>query len=173
MSLEPRAVLVCLDLQRYRGTDIGPRVDGARRILAQARAERWPVLHVHAGRMAGDIRPLPGFEPRPTEPVFVRRGPSAFSNPGFAQAACGLGGPLALIGYGLQDTALATAFAAADRGLGVEVVCDGLIAGEAPTAFALPALLRPLESLGQNVRVITSRDLFPLEAGRLAAANAP
>lgn len=175
MTFEPRAAVICLDLQRYRAprAKATDTLEACRALLDGARRRRWPVLHVHAGGPAGDLRPLSGFEPRPNEPVFVRHGPSAFSNASFTRAACALGGPLALAGFSLQDTVLATAFAAADRRLPVEVVLDCVIADEVESLSALTALFRPLERLGPDIQATTLKDLLQPEAGRLAAANTP
>lgn len=175
MRLEPRAALICLDLQRYRnGLGLeADRLDACRKLLEAARARRWPVLHVHHRPAAGDPRPLPGLEPRANEPVFLRRGPSAFSSPAFAEAAQRLGGPLALVGFSLRDTALATALAAADRGLPVEAPLDCLCTGGPDDPGARRALVGALEAAGPGVRVTDLKDLLQPEAGRLAAANAP
>jgi nicotinamidase-related amidase len=169
---DPRAALVCLDLQRYRDGGAGgdPMLAACRRALQDARRRGWPVLHVHARPPGGDLRPLPGLEPRPSEPVFLRRGPSAFSNPAFAQAAHATGGPLALIGFALLDTVLATAFAAADRDLETQVVMDAVFAGAGIDPRALSSTLQALSPHG---RAITLKDLFHEEAERFAAANLP
>ena len=142
-----------------------------RKVLSEARRRRWPVLHVHTRQTEpGDGRPILGLEPRPSEPVFVRQGPSAFSSPGFARAAMALGGPLALIGFALHDTVLATAFAAVDRNLPVEVLRNAVWSGpEAGDA----ALLTPLLALAPQARVLEVADLFCDEHEAFAAANLP
>lgn len=167
----PRAALVCLDLQRGRqaGSATAPPLVQCRRLLSEARARRWPVLHVH-DRSLADPRPIDGLEPRPTEPVFLRQGPSAFSNPNFRRAVHALGGPLALIGYSLCDTVLATAFAAADRALPVEVVSDAVCPAEGAPSRALFA---PLRALGPRVRLLAVDDLLFQVEDRFVAANAP
>lgn len=168
-TTDARVVLVCLDLQRSRLVDAPIRdsaertVASCRLILDRARARGWPVLHVH--RRDGDperCRPIPGLEPLPSEPVFYRPGPSAFSHRAFRQTAHALGGPLALIGFSLNDTVMATAFAAADRDLLVEVVADAVA----------PGLRDPLAGL-PLARVIDSTELFREDAATLVAANAP
>lgn len=165
----PRAALVCLDLQRGRqaGPATAAELACCRRVLAEARARRWPILHVH-DRTLSDVRPIAGLEPRPTEPVFLRQGPSAFSNPNFRRAAHALGGPLALIGYSLGDTVLATAFAAADRGLPVEVVRDAVCPGA-----GAEALFASLRALGPRIRLIGADELLRQTEDRFVAANAP
>jgi nicotinamidase-related amidase len=166
------AALVCLDLQRERlaTENAAATVAACRIVLEQARRRRWPVLHVHAQH--GDLlagRPIPGLEPLPSEAVFVRQGPSAFTNRTFSQTAQILGGPLVLIGFRLADTVLATAFAAADRDLAVEVVDDAV--GGDPANRQI--LLKPLAALAPRARVTTSRELFLEDATRYAAANMP
>jgi nicotinamidase-related amidase len=170
----PKAALVCLDLQRNRqvGETCAPVVSQCRRVLAEARRRRWPVLHVHARSLA-DPRPIAGLEPRPSEAVFLRHGPSAFSNANFARAAMALGGPFALIGFALEDTVLATAFAAADRDLAVDVILDAVFAGAHEPEAVDRALLAPLRALAPRIRVVASDDLLLADSGRFAAANLP
>ncbi len=170
--------LVCLDLQRARIADPKARRDSeaalaaCRRVLAQARARRWPVLHVHRRELTADGgRPIQGLEPLPCEPVFIRPGPSAFSNIAFRDAAQAMGGPFALVGFSLAEGVLATAFAAVDRGLQVEVICDAVVAGAEPD---LKRVLRtPLASLAPLARALKSSELFQEDAATLVAANAP
>ncbi len=175
VSSQPRAALVCLDLQRYRSAGLASAsvIAACQRALEEARRRRWPVLHVHARPPGADVRPLPGIEPRPNEPVFLRKGPSAFSSPAFTQAAHATGGPLALVGFSLQDTVLATAFAAADRDLDSEVVIDAVGMAGADSPSAQRALTAPFLTLAPQGRLITLRDLFHEEAERFAAANLP
>lgn len=173
MSPFPHAALVCLDLQRSREREASPAIlDACRRTLAAARRRRWPVLHVH-DRALPDARPIPGLEPRPSEAVFLRQGPSAFSNANFARAALALGGPLALIGFSLEDTVLATAFACADRGLAVDVCLDAVAAGDHEPHAVARVLLAPLRALAPNVRLTEMDSLLTEDAGRYAAANLP
>jgi hypothetical protein len=170
----PRAALVCLDLQRNRqgGEANAPIVSQCRRILAEARRRHWPVLHVHACSLA-DPRPIVGLEPLPSEAVFVRRGPSAFSNANFTRAAMALGGPLALIGFALEDTVLATAFAAADRALPVEVILDAVFTGAPDAEAAGEVRVSPLRALAPYAQLLASDDLLLTETGRVTAANLP
>lgn len=172
MSYEPKAALVCLDLQRYRGSDKGAEqvLTACRRALEEARRRGWPVLHVHARPPGADTRPLPGLEPRPSEPVFLRRGPSAFSSPAFTQAALATGGPLALIGFALHDTVLATAFGAADRDLATEVVMDAVGTDDGVDPRGMAATFQVLAPQGRRIIL---QDLFQIEAERFTAANMP
>jgi hypothetical protein len=173
LSPLPHAALVCLDLQRSREHEATSAVlDACRRGLAQARRRRWPVMHVH-DRALADPRPIAGLEPRPSEAVFLRQGPSAFSNANFARAALALGGPLALIGFSLEDTVLATAFACADRRLAVDVCLDAIAAGDHDPQAVARVLLAPLRALAPNVRLVEMSNLLLEEAGHFAAANLP
>ncbi|MDO8381184.1 cysteine hydrolase family protein [Phenylobacterium sp.] len=166
------SALVCLDLQRERLACEGApaTVTACRAVLEEARRRRWPVLHVHSrnAQLPGG-RPIPGLEPLPSEAVFGRQGPSAFTNRTFSQTAQTLGGPLVLIGFSLADTVMATAFAAADRDLAVDVVEDAV--GGDPTARRI--LLKPLAALASRTRVLTFHDLVFEDASRFAAANTP
>ncbi len=173
----PRAGIVCLDLQRNRqAAEAGAPALAAtlamcRQVLGEARRRRWPVLHVHARQAEPmDGRPILGLEPHPSEPVFMRQGPSAFSSAGFARAAAALGGPLALIGFSLHDTVLATAFAAADRNLEVDVLRDAAWGGSEAVD---EILLAPLRALKPQARILQVSDLFRDDQGAFAAANLP
>ena len=163
------SALICLDLQRERLVAEGATITVAacQRVLDQARWRRWPVLHVHrpAAPLTGGL-PIPGLEPLPSEAVFLRQGPSAFTNRTFSQTVQVLGGPLVLIGFSLSDTVLATAFAAADRALEVDIIPDAV--GGDPAI-----LLKPLTALTPWARVKSFRDLFFEDASRFAAANMP
>lgn len=174
-SLPPMAhALICLDLQRGR-QNLSTSTDKdmlavCQQVLIQARSLRWPVLHIHSRAQTGPQgRSIAGLEPLPSEAVYVRTGPSPFSNRNFTQAVQELGGPLALIGYGLNDTVLATAFGAADRALDCQVLRDAIAIprreGLGPT--------HPLTDLAPEVRLTTSSELFQQGARRFAAANVP
>jgi len=168
--------LVCLGLQRGRlGFGGADRIVVAcRRVMEGARARGWPVLHVHSRDTPADHgRPIAGLEPLASEAVFLRPGPSAFSNRAFSQAAQALGGPLALIGFALSDTILATAFAAADRDLRIDVIADAVAVGRREDPLLRAALHAPLEALGPLARLMDSTDLFEESAARFAAANLP
>jgi nicotinamidase-related amidase len=180
MRPPPPAALVCLDLQRGRLTNaVSPSAaertaKACRLVLNEARRRSWPILHVHRREPDADgARPIAGLEPLPSEPVYVRSGPSAFSHARFTQAALALGGPLALIGFSLCDSVLATAFAAADRKLPVEILQDA-VAIDARDEYALRlAMAAPITSLSPLCRMIASEDLFQEDVTALAAANAP
>ncbi len=91
-------------------------------------------------------------------------------NPNFSRAALALGGPLALVGFALEDTVLATAFAAADRDIAVDVILDAI---GAACDDAHDALLAPLRALSPRARLVESRDLLVAEGERFAPANLP
>jgi nicotinamidase-related amidase len=176
----PPAALVCLDMQRARlsgpqlALDAGQIVAACRHVLAQARARRWPILHVHRREASSEgARPILGLEPLPSEPVFLRPGPSAFSHQAFARRALELGGPLALIGFSMADSVLATAVAAADRKVPVDVLTDAVASGLRDDGVLLQALSAPLAALSPLCRLIQTKDLLQEEVATFAAANAP
>lgn len=172
----PPVGVVCLDLQRARLESGGnERMLGAcRRVLEEARRRRWPVLHVHRREFSPEGgRPIQGLEPLPTEPIFIRPGPSAFSHRAFAQAALALGGPLALIGFSMADSVLATAFAAADRDVSIDVIGDAVALGPTDDPAAGRALFTPIATLAPLGRVLDSTELFREDAAAPLAANAP
>lgn len=176
MTIPPTAALVCLDLQRARlAHPTSPQVAAAcRAVLNEARRRRWPVLHVQRREATTEGgRPIPGLEPLPSEPVYVRPGASAFSHPEFARTALALGGPLALIGFSLCDSVLATAFAAVDRKLPVEILGDAVAVEARDETSLRHALGGALSRLSPLCRLIEARDLLEEEAATYAAANAP
>jgi hypothetical protein len=95
------------------------------------------------------------------------------SHPAFARHVQGLGGPLALIGFSMSDAVLATAFAAADLRLSVEVLNDAVATGERDDPDLRRALSTPLSSLFPLCRLVEADDLLQEEAAAFAAANAP
>lgn len=180
MRAPPPAALVCLDLQRARllgspsSSDPARITATCRRVLEQARVRGWPVLHVHRREATSEgARPIPGLEPLASEPVYLRPGPSAFSHKAFARQAMGLGGPLALIGFSMIDSVLATAFAAADLKLPVEVLSDAVATDSRDDGALRQALNIPLAALSPLCRLIEADDLLQEEAAAFAAANTP
>ncbi len=180
MRAPPPAALICLDLQRARMKDavspasVARTAEACRQVLEQARRRRWPILHVHRREPDADgARPILGLEPLPSEPVYMRPGPSAFSHRTFTQAAMALGGPLALMGFSLSDTVLATAFAAVDRKLPVDILRDAVAVNARDEQALRQAMTAPLLSLSPLCRIIESKDLFQEDVVALAAANAP
>ncbi len=180
MSPCPPAAVVCLDLQRARMSGaISPvsatrTAEACRQVLKRARRARWPILHIH--RREPDVdeaRPIQGLEPLASEPIYVRSGPSAFSHPTFAQAALALGGPLALIGFSLCDSVLATAFAGVERKLPIEILQDAVAINAHDERAQRLAMNAPIMSLSPLCRMITSDELFQEDVTARAAANTP
>lgn len=173
--MEPLIALVCIDLQRGRlnGADAERTARGCIRMLQAARRRGWPVLHScrrQPGLEGG--RPIPGLEPWSSEAVYLRDAPSAFSNPAFRAAALGLGGPFALIGYSLADSVLATAFAAAELHLPVEVLADAVAVGaDDDDEVVRQTLYLPLARLAPMARLVTIHDILQPEAAHPIAAN--
>jgi|SRR5579871_2135380 len=167
--------LVCLDLQREYVVPGRPRYDAANadvaatcaKVLRMARRRGWRVVHSQlrgesatpsAREMFG--APIEGLRPLITEPVFFRRGLSAFANAAFTEhlkSARGL--ELFLIGFSLADTCLATALAAVDEGLSPTLIEDAVGAGAGVgTVEAARAILRPLLRIVPSSRLL-ARDL--------------
>ena len=84
-----------------------------------------------------------------------------------------LGGPLALIGFSLCDSVLATAFAAADRKVAVEILQDAVAINAKDERLQRMAMSGPIMSLSPLCRMIASEELFQEGVSALAAANAP
>lgn len=180
--------LVCLDLQEEQlSSDFADERDRRRRcaetcrdVLARARRLDWRIVHLHRppapGRVAGGSRPIGGLEPRPTEPIFVRPGPSAFSSAAFRDYLKGAGHPqLAVIGFSLEGSALFTAVAAQEAGVPLSIVkgavdapAIGRVGGEVVETVLLGAL-------GAFTEVLNVDDLFGRFAGAFTAraANIP
>jgi hypothetical protein len=122
----------------------------AARLLAHARAEGWSVGHVISRRpRPGETpwRPVGGLTPAPSEPVYHREEPSAFSSPELCEALqrCP-GGEVVLCGVSVQGSCLATALDALRLKLRLTVATDAvLLTGAERTG--LEGFLR-LQSLG-------------------------
>ena len=162
--------LICMDLQREYVVPGRPRyaaenaqvVAACARILAVAREDGWRIVHsqLHPEQQDGDLRgmfgaPIEGLRPLISEPVFFRRGLSAFANPAFASELRGARGEeVYVIGFSLADTCIATALAGIDEGLALTLIEDAVGAGPAPAAAgAARTILRPL------VRLISTAEL--------------
>jgi nicotinamidase-related amidase len=165
-----RRWLICLDLQREYVVPGRPRYAAAhsavvmacRTVLGTARAAGWRVVHSQTRSEETGLSPremfgapIEGLRPLVTEPVFFRRGLSAFANPAFAsELRFARNAEVFLIGFSLADTCLATAFAAIDEGVSLTLVEDAVGVGAAEgAADALRSVLRPF------LRIVTSSDL--------------
>jgi len=164
-----RPWLVCHDLQREYvvpgrprfGASSGAVASTCNRFLQRARASGWRVVHCHRAPSPDACfeglfgAPIEGLQPRITEPLFLRQGLSAFSNPSFAaEMREARDDDVYLIGFSLADTCLATSLGAVDAGVSIILVEDALgVSGVTPLAAAqiTRALLRPL------VRTVSSR----------------
>lgn len=144
-----RPVLVCLDLQQPVDGELASwtgsrQSDPGARLLAHARRNGWSVVHVYRdgarGRGESPASPLPGFEPRPSEPVFLRRGVSAFTSARFAEVLdSALEAEVLVAGGELGSSVLATVLDAHDRGLSVTLVQDAF--GASPVRGVEPDVL--------------------------------
>ena len=133
-TVEP--ILVCLDLQQEQQAASSPAererrrrcVETCQRVLTQARRLQWKVAHVHMsqgriGPLAAGAKPIQGLEPRPSEPIFYRQGPSAFSSGAFQEYLRRVPAPqLILIGFSLDGSALFTAVSAQEAGVPLSIV---------------------------------------------------
>ena len=122
----------------------------AARLLAHARAEGWAVGHVISRRpRPGETpwRPVGGMTPAPSEPVYHREEPSAFSSPELCEAIeSGTFGEVLLCGVSVQGSCLATALDALRLKLRLTVAADATLLAQAERS-GLEAFLR-LQSLG-------------------------
>jgi nicotinamidase-related amidase len=132
------------------------------RVLGLARSERWKVVHSQLFRRDGEAwpprdlfsAPIEGLRPRVTEPVFLRRGLSAFADPEFAAELRGArGAQVFLIGFSLADTCLATALAAHDAGLSLTLLEDAVGVGTPATAAAARTVLTRFVRLASSRRL--------------------
>jgi nicotinamidase-related amidase len=144
----PRRWLICLDLQRDYVVPGRPRyaVENAQvaaacvRVLSYARAAGWRIVHSQlrqddAASWPRELfsAPIEGLRPLISEPVFFRRGLSAFGDPGFAaELRAARGDEVFLVGFSLADTCLATVLAGVDEGLSLTLLEDAVGAGATP-----------------------------------------
>lgn len=133
-TIEP--ILVCLDLQQEQEVATSPAdrerrlrcVETCQKVIAQARRLQWKIAHVHLsparlGPLTPGARPITGLEPRPSEPIFYRKGPSAFSSGAFQEFLKRIAAPqLVVIGFSLDGSALFTAMSAQESGVPVSIV---------------------------------------------------
>jgi len=171
----PSRWLVCLDLQRdyvvpgraLYSPGHGGIVLACRQVLDVARAGGWRVVHSQRrnddfGLTPRDMfgAPIEGLRPLVTEPVFFRRGLSAFANPAFAAEMRGArDAEVFLIGFSLAGSCLATALAAVDEGLELTLLEDAVGAGPVEgVAEAASNLLRPFVQVRSSSALLV-RDL--------------
>ena len=182
---EPRPrLLVCLDLQRSAisasgsdatvGRETREGLANCRRVLGHARGQDWSIVHLHhkGGTDGGMSRPIEGLEPRPTEPVMTRDGPSAFASRHFRDLLRGAERvELILIGFGWTTSCLATAFAARDRGMGVVVVEDAMGEDSDPADDGGRAQAAARILTGRFARMTTTDFIIGNPTLRLAASR--
>ena len=103
--------------------------------------------------------PIEGLRPLISEPVYFRRGLSAFTNPGFAAELRGArGADVLLIGFSLVDTCLATVLAGVDEDISFTLVEDAIGASEALAAADIArALLKPFVQIASSRRLVARR----------------
>ncbi len=169
-----RSWLICLDLQRDHVVPGRPRysagnadvADTCARVLSLARDEGWRVVHsqFRADTVAPWPRelfaaPIEGLRPLVSEPVYFRRGLSAFANSDFAaELRAARGHDVYLIGFSLADTCLATALAGVDEGLSLILVEDAVGASEELAAADVArTILKPFVQLASSRRLMARR----------------
>ncbi len=169
----PELWLICLDLQRDYVVPGRPfyapaSADVARAcigVLEHARANGWRIIHSQRRRgfetaFGGGLfgAPIEGLRPLISEPIFLRRCLSAFSEPEFAAELHGAqGGEVYLIGFSLADTCLATTLAAVDHGLSLILVEDalgGVSADGAPASQMARSILSPFARFVSSGEVV-------------------
>ncbi|WP_300542612.1 isochorismatase family protein [Maricaulis sp.] len=99
------------------------------RLLQQARMDGWPVFHCqYAGEQPAAARtPIDALRPNAREPVFVRRGLSAFTDSYFHQVlARNAGRTCLLVGFSAPFSVLATVFDAQTRDHELNVVPEAV-----------------------------------------------
>lgn len=139
----PVPTLVLLDCQREsllpgEGADDGSNAAVAeriRRLLISARLSGWPVLHcqfasarpaIHCGVSIASA-PIDGLSPLAREPVFVRSGMSAYSDPDFGRMVQHYAGPPCfLVGFSAPFSLMATMFDAVARSQVLTVIPEAV-----------------------------------------------
>ena len=109
--------------------ELGPVIAKCRHLLVEARARHWPVAFVRPPRTMPAPRGrgprwIEGFEPRRTDMVFDRTGPSCYSSEEFADAMDGAGRVFVLAGFSVESACLATLIDAAQNNHFVGLVRD-------------------------------------------------
>jgi hypothetical protein len=144
MHLMPRREagrwLICLELQAIHA---GHRevLENSRLLLAHARRQGWPVVHVHLRPLYGPVggpavRAAAGCEPLPSEPVFFRDGAPPMPDHPFWRLASEHEGSDALLCGVVSDTwAVRSVETAARMGIQLNLVREAL-GGMLPAHFA-------------------------------------
>ncbi|HEX7761299.1 MAG TPA: isochorismatase family protein [Caulobacteraceae bacterium] len=172
----PQPRLVCLDLQREYVVPGRPLyADGAGRVadicaavLQHARTHHWRIIHARRQKTEGPVdradyfsAPIEGLRPLISEPVFARSGLSAFCNPDFAaEMRDAQGEEVFIMGFSLNETCLATVFAAADMGLNVTILTDATGAAGAGAAEARQLREAAERMLSPLARLATSHEVM-------------
>jgi hypothetical protein len=121
--------------------------------------------------------PIEELRPLISEPVYFRRGLSAFANPGFAdELSAAEGEEVFLVGFSLPDSCLATALAGHDHGVAFTLIEDAVGTGDAPADAATALRESAIQRAARNARagagaVISGGALSTI--ARRGAAGAP
>jgi nicotinamidase-related amidase len=166
----PGCWLICLDLQRDYVVPGRPRYAAENaevaaacvRVLGHARDAGWRIVHSQLRQDDGArwprelfSAPIEGLRPLISEPVFFRRGLSAFADPGFSsEMRTARGHEVFLVGFSLADTCLATVMAGLDEGLSFTLLEDAVGAGATPAlASATRMVLERFVRLASSQRI--------------------
>jgi nicotinamidase-related amidase len=128
-------MLLCLDAVSLAADSDGASAPAdvgwsahAAQLLAHARGHGWSVAHVVSRRpRPGEApwRPVGGMAPEPSEPVYHREQPSAFSNRDLCAALFGgAGREVVLCGVSVAGSGLATALDAVRRAVRLTIADD-------------------------------------------------
>ena len=168
MTNAQNPALILLDCQRDRVEGPDGRIDADNHaamtrieaLLRRARADGWSICHCQHAITDGaraDRTPVPALRPLTREPVFVRRGLSAFSDSYFHQfMARNTGRDCLLVGFSAPFSILATLFDAQTRDIPLTLVPEAVgalavaprdVAETRALAFDLAGRLAPSLSL--------------------------
>ncbi len=114
----------------FVGHDFNARLSGCAEVLANWRANNWPIIHLKRVAQAAWFNPvssltswIEGWTPLPGEEVFEHSLPSAYSSQRFAEFMNNLHNTsCCLIGFSLEEAILATAVDAFHRGHDIRVM---------------------------------------------------
>jgi nicotinamidase-related amidase len=153
-----RVALVCLNLQDDYLNPSSPlymenvesTLGTIGLVLSHARQKNWPIAHVHS-RSAAPLSacgwPIPGLQPKPSEPTFFKRTYSAFRCESALQTIREFGANTTfVVGFAFALDCLATAYCAAEMGIQITFVEDA-IGTPAMGQYSPETILRVVRSI--------------------------
>jgi nicotinamidase-related amidase len=139
-------LLICMDMQKeqlisrhgFASEGLDQRLSRCRDTLDQWRKRQWPVVHLKLVAQAAWFNPastrtdwIDGWTPVPGEDVFEHALPSAYSSQRFSEFMDNLSDVTCrVVGFGLEETILATVVDALHRGHDVRVVEEAVFSKE-------------------------------------------